>query len=68
MEIYVFGCQNQTFQDEVRAFSWSMDEFPESLLWITAHFDDFYLVGGWALPLWKNMKVSWGYYSQYKEK
>ena len=25
-----------------------------------------YLVGGWALPLWKMMEfVSWGYYSQY---
>ena len=26
-----------------------------------------YLVGGWPTPL-KNMKVSWGYYSQYMEK
>ena len=25
------------------------------------------LVGGWPTPL-KNMKVSWGYYSQYMEK
>ena len=25
----------------------------------------FYLVGGWALPLWKKMKFSWGDYSQY---
>ena len=26
-----------------------------------------YLVGGWPTPL-KNMKISWGYYSQYMEK